>query len=651
VAWSDGITGNALEIAKATHRRMRVMAGPGTGKSYAMQRRLMRLLEEGVNPDRILVVSFTRTAAAALVDDIGRLDTPGCNQIQAGTLHAYCFKLLAKRRVFEWTRRVPRTLVTYSDHGIQQFEVEPLLEDLKRAGEFGDKRERGRRIRANEAAWARAQSDEPGLPEGPTDIEFRNALLNWLRFHEAMLIGEVIPEALRFLRSNPASPEAGALDHVLVDEYQDLNRAEQVLLETLVGDDGSYAVFGDEDQSIYSFRYAHPAGIVEFNSGHPTAGDHCLDECRRCPKRVVAIADRLIRTNHPSGGGPRLNPKPSNPEGEVHVVQWNTLDDEAKGVAAFVQHLTTNKGYKPGDILVLCPRRLIGYGLRNELVRRRVPLHSFFHEEALEDDKAKRAFTLLTLVANKRDRVALRYWLGYGSPTCNARGYQELRRHCEGSGQAPVDALEALAAGTIIIPHTSPLVAKYRELNAELEALGGLGVGAVVDTVLPSSESESWAAALRFFALQGGLEGLTVASLVERLRERITQPELPEDSDCVRLMSLHKSKGLTSKVVIVAGCMQGLIPNLPPNLTPDDEAESLREQRRLFYVALTRCTEVLLLSSVVMVDSSLAHKIGAQLQGVTGQHAFPVASQFLDELGSTAPRAQRGDQFLRSVGL
>jgi DNA helicase-2/ATP-dependent DNA helicase PcrA len=128
IPWREGLTGTALEIAQTTNTPLRVMAGPGTGKSFALKRRLMRLLGEGVSPKRILVVTFTRTAAAALVEDIERLGVDGCDDIWAGTLHAYCYGVLGKRHVLEFTGRAPRPLVTFSELGIVQFEAAPLLE-------------------------------------------------------------------------------------------------------------------------------------------------------------------------------------------------------------------------------------------------------------------------------------------------------------------------------------------------------------------------------------------------------------------------------------------------------------------------------------------------------------------------------------------
>src|SRR5215470_10809177 len=104
----------ARNIAASDKTPLRVMAGPGTGKSFAMKRRAARLLEGGQNPKRILAVTFTRNAAAALVDDLHALGVPGCENIRAGTLHAFCFGLLSKQEVFDYIGRVPRPIVTFS---------------------------------------------------------------------------------------------------------------------------------------------------------------------------------------------------------------------------------------------------------------------------------------------------------------------------------------------------------------------------------------------------------------------------------------------------------------------------------------------------------------------------------------------------------
>ena len=273
-----------MHIAETNHSPLRVLAGPGTGKTFALIRRVMRLLEEGINPSRLLVCTFTRTAARDLQDELGRLGVTGADKVRAGTVHSFCFSLLSRAEVLESTGRVPRPLL--------KFEERFLLEDLRGTNNEGI-RDLSKRLIAFTAAWARLQSETPGWPQDQQDQIFLHRLEAWLIFHEAMLIGELVLESLRFLRDNPASPYRPQFAHILVDEYQDLNRSEQVLLDELAAR-GHLTIVGDEDQSIYAFKHAHPEGIAQFHESHPGTHDENLEECRRCPRLVVSMANALI---------------------------------------------------------------------------------------------------------------------------------------------------------------------------------------------------------------------------------------------------------------------------------------------------------------------------------------------------------------------
>jgi len=145
---------------------------------------------------------------------------------------------------------------------------------------------------------------------------------------------------------------------------------------------------------------------------------------------------------------------------------------------------------------------------------------------------------------------------------------------------------------------------------------------------------------LREAALLAGPECHTPGDLFRAIRGTITQPEMPQEGDFVRVMSLHKSKGLTSRVVIVAGCIRGLILFEDRDETEDEQAAILLEQRRLFYVAITRCTEILVLSSALRLQRNFAFAIGARIQGWWNP-AKTIASQFLAELGPQAPQPKR----------
>jgi superfamily I DNA/RNA helicase len=135
------------------------------------------------------------------------------------------------------------------------------------------------------------------------------------------------------------------------------------------------------------------------------------------------------------------------------------------------------------------------------------------------------------------------------------------------------------------------------------------------------------------------------SNLREQLRISITQPELPTDVDYVRVMSLHKSKGLTADLVAVVGCIEGLIPTLSGG-TPAEQAASLEEQRRLFYVAITRTRRILILSSVTQLQKDLAYRMGAQVRGRSPVNAATIASRFLTELGPSRPATVLGTSIL-----
>ena len=623
--WDKDLYGPARSIAETPARRLRVRAGPGTGKSFALKRRVARLLEEG--------------------QDLADLDVPGCENIDVGTLHSFCFRLLHREEVFEYLDRVPRPIISISKSGSLQFEGGVMLNDLAGDDRFGDKRDRAKRVKAFEAAWARLQSEQPGWAPDPVDEEFERQLTSWLRFHDAMLIDELVPQALRYLRDNPTSHALRAYDHIIVDEYQDLNRAEQEIID-LLSRPGSTAIVGDSDQSIYRFfRYANPDGIDDYSARHPRTHDQSLIECRRCPKRVVEIADQVIRNNYPPGSPRRLTPISNNPEGGIHIVQWTDTVAEARGISAYVRDLLDYQGYRPNDVMVITPRRRLAYGIRDAIDENHIPVHSFYQEEALEEVRAQKAFALLTLLANGDDRVALRWWLGKDSSNGRAPSFSRLRRHCEETGDSPRQALESILQGTLSIPRTAPLRSPFSELIDELSGLHGLSLAELVDAIVPPNDDAC--ATLRevaLLAIEGSSNSL---QLMDQIRTHITQPEVPE-GEFVRIMSPQKAKGLTCEVVIVTGCCEGLLPVRDARLSPRESCQLLHEQRRLFYVAITRCTQVLTLSSFSSIERRLAKQIGVEVFGPNRRVGRTMASKFITELGPTAPPTQTGSDWQSS---
>ena len=637
MSWSDDLSPNtpAHKIASSNNARVRVVAGPGTGKSFAMKRRVARLLEEGVKPSAILPVTFTRVAAEDLHRELVGMNVPNCDKLNGTTLHSLALKILMRNQVLATTGRVPRPL--------NDFETAPLISDLKK--DHGGKKNVEKLRQAYEAAWARLQHEQPGSAPSLTDVAFQENLVAWLRFHKAMLIGEVIPQLYQYLNSNLFAKERIEYKHILVDEYQDLNRAEQGVIDLLSGV-ADVCIVGDDDQSIYSFRHAHPDGIREWPSANIGADDISLDKCRRCPTQVVDVVNNLISRNIHRPVPRQLTPVPANGNGDIRIIQYPSIDKEVAGISKIVTDLLAN-GTPAGDILILTQSRAFGTPLYEALTESGVPTKSYYSETELSHIDAQRSFSLLKLLANREDRVALRWLVGVGSNNWYAAGYRRIRKHCETTGISPWDALTQLENGTIQLPYTKPIVNSFRKITQELNTLEALpDLASVIDNLFPNGQDAT--RDIRELAL-GILQNAghnDRETFVRELATAISQPEIPTEIKDVRIMSLHKSKGLSAPVTIIAGCVKGLLPRPPDGeLTPDEQDQYSEEQRRLFYVGITRVKAapkegkpgILILTYCRKMPYKDARRAGIAPAQASYGMATLHASQFISELGPSAP--------------
>lgn len=606
--WREGLKGKAVNIAANPAPRQCIQAGPGTGKTKILMHKVLRLvLQDGVDPDRVLAVSYTRTAAQDLRRSLNEL-SEATKKVHAATLHAIARDIVSSQGFLTAYDLRFRPLLTASKSSNLGYEAAPMLADL---AAHGTATELSRAIRDFEAYWARHQGSPLGPAPTPQQQDFENDLLSWLRYHRGMLIGQVIPLAVQYLQSEPNAPHKTRYDHVLVDEFQDLNRAEQELCELLVGESSS-TVVGDADQSIYAFKCAEAQGLLDYAKRGDVVTEN-LDECWRCPPAVVGLANSTVARNRTRAS---VQMQPVSPRaGQIFYRRYSTLEDEAKGAATFIAQAIQKGGVEIGKSLVLCPTRVLGRMIKRELIDTLgLEATSYFYEEALEEKPAQRAFCVLLLLANRHDRVALRFILGYNRANPENSGwrmgeYAKLRSHCEQGNLEPWDVLSSVADGALSIAGITSIVGEFRILRDELAALDGKTAQEVLDTLFPSGQE--WAEDARAAAGEYVAEDTTVADLYELMLTEITQPTMPTEVTHVRIMSLHRSKGLTADAVAVCGCVYGLLPRLynatKTVLNEDDHRE---EQRRLFYVSLTRTRDYLLLSSAKKIPRDVAHKMG-----------------------------------------
>lgn len=165
MTWNNDIEvgSPAYNLASSNASTIRAVAGPGSGKSFAIKKRILRLLEQGIAPNKILAIIFTRTAAHDLKTEISSLGIKGADEVHSRTLHSHALRILMKEGVLEQTNRNPRMVI---DH-----EQQPILRDIDR-DEFGGVRNKKKLLDAYLVGWARLQQDAPGFVQSENDENF-----------------------------------------------------------------------------------------------------------------------------------------------------------------------------------------------------------------------------------------------------------------------------------------------------------------------------------------------------------------------------------------------------------------------------------------------------------------------------------------------
>jgi superfamily I DNA/RNA helicase len=657
--WDEGLEKESAtyQLASSDSRIIRSVAGPGSGKSFAIKRRIIRLLETGIDPDKLLAITFTRTAAADLRKEITMIGIKGCEKVTTKTIHSHALMILHRSEIQTIISRKPRMVI---DH-----EIKPALRDIEFPPDttFSDREDM---LKIYKSAWANTQTDEPGIPKNETEEEFANRLIDWLKYHQGMLVGEVIPIALRYLQDNPASPEIGKYDTILVDEYQDLNRSEQEFIKLLSGNK-NIVIVGDDDQSIYRFKYAYPEGIRRIDTLYGEYENILFKEIRRCPKYITQLASSLISKNRNRTLG-ELIPYERNQEGIVNILQWHDNSQEIDGIVKIIKNEIDRKLVKPEDVLILSPRRVFGYKIQDMLKLNGIPAKSYFREDVIKNKNVQRAYSLLYLLAFPHDKISLRYLLGYKASDFKLTQYKKLREYSDENNLSIREVLDSLLGGKIKISYISGMLNDYREILNDLLSLKRRLLEEpenIFEYFYKTDEME-----IEFYEIVNLYQNILSYNTLEnkddedyfydwfrkiilKLSESIALPDSPENIDHVRIMSLHSSKGLNAKFVIMISMIDELMPFIS-----DDNKQTLQdieeEQRRLFYVAMTRCKSSensypgrLLISSFAWIDRIEALRIG--LKANSKQQRQTQATRFLNDFGKLKPKTIYGNEFLKYI--
>lgn len=605
--WYDDLDPEQRAAASHVGSHARVLAGPGTGKTLVMARRVAFLVtDRQIIPTAILALTFTRHAAAELRQRVKALleAIPGP---RVSTLHSFALRQLVRN--WDAVSRGPRGPIRIADDFEQRWIV---IEDLKTMlrRSVRDTKESLNLLAADWETLDAEQVDWRRLfPDGP----FLDAWEEHRTVYGYMLRDELVYRLKRALDQHPDFKLEGSPRHLLVDEYQDLNRCDLAVVRALAERGAELFAAGDDDQSIYGFRFAHPEGIRRFCEEYPDSRSMDLGLCRRCDPAILRLGQFVASQDYERMPKP-LRPEEGRGEGVVHLLNFPDQHREATKVAALCRTLIHEHGCLPHDILVLVRYdRYAAYSsvLRQALSDADVPVSvgaerdPFGGAASRGVRPARKLLALMRLAVQPQDHLAWRTLLQCPGNAIGAGAIDSIYHYARDHGPTFYAALQRIEDSPGEIGLFGPRVAaEVRRVRAMAEQLAS-DVQAAADLLVPSSladglrpvaqmlvgEADVCQEALDFIgraAEDSAAEDLP--DLVRALAASSEDIEQHIEEGRVNLLTMHKAKGLTAKAVFVVAAEDQVIPGWA------QKARDIDDERRLLYVSLTRAKHYLFIT-------------------------------------------------------
>lgn len=344
--WNDGLLEGQRVAAAHTGSPARLLAGPGTGKTLTLTRHVCFLIaEKGISPNKIQVVTFTRAAAQELRVRI--TNAVGAGQIpHISTLHAFALRqLIGNEAGITSLPRPLRIADDWEEHSL-------ILEDLKSQVGLPSITHTQDLLSRMSADWQSLTADEHDWERRFPHPQFLGAWQEHRSIYGYTLRAELVYRFKKVLEQRGDFRLKGPIEYLMVDEYQDLNRCDLAVVQHIVHKGVEVFIAGDDDQSIYGFRKAHPAGIRRFPVDYPSAVSHVLEVCKRCDRQILEIG--LFVAEQDIHRIPKIiRTETGRPDGDVQILRFRDQIAEAFNIASICQYLVQEEQLQPSDILIL----------------------------------------------------------------------------------------------------------------------------------------------------------------------------------------------------------------------------------------------------------------------------------------------------------
>ena len=622
-----------------------IVAGAGSGKTRALTHRIAFLIRErGVNPYSILAITFTNKAAREMAERVeGLIGQRVARGMWILTFHSACARIL---RAEHEQLGLPRSFTIY-DEG----DTERLLAAVLRDLDLDAKRYPPRAMAAaigkakDEVLTAQDFHDLAGNFYEQTIAKVYLAYEERKRAAGALDFDDLITETVLLFRQRPEVLEhyQERFRYILIDEYQDTNRAQYQLVNQLAAKYRNVCVVGDADQGVYSWRGATIQNLLDFERDYPDAEVFLMEQNYRSTSNILAVANALIEHN--------VQRKPKSLWTEIAggelAVRFRADDEheEALFVAEETHRLVEEEGHRYSDIAIFYRTNAQSRVLEDVFIRAGTPYRVIGGVRFYQRKEIRDVIAYLRLLLNPQDVVAARRVIntpkrGIGDATVTAiEGFAaiegvpflEAARRADEIGSLATRAKGAVAG----FVHVMDTIAAALESGAGPQRM--IEAAATESGYLLDLETE------RTVEAEGRIENIrelggvaaefaqrdpdgTLADFLEQVSLLGEQDEYDEEAGSVTLMTLHNAKGLEFPVVFIIGLEDGVFPHYR---SMGDPAQ-LEEERRLMYVGVTRARERLYLTN-------------AWSRALFGQTSYNPPSRFLSEIPSELVRSLEGD--------
>jgi DNA helicase-2/ATP-dependent DNA helicase PcrA len=623
---------NAQQMKAVTHPRgpLLVLAGAGSGKTRVLTYRVAYLVEElGISPKNIMAITFTNKAANEMKERIKQL-LHGAEGFLVSTFHSACVRIL--RRDIDKIG-YDRGFAIFDAYD-QKVVVRNSIKELN----LSDKKFPP----ASVLNYIGREKDKLFNPQksfdNSNDVRERTMAQIYQLYQKklydsnALDFDDLIMKTVELFNHNPTvlSYYQNRFLHILIDEYQDTNRAQYELIKLLAGRYKNICAVGDDDQSIYGFRGADIRNILDFERDFPDAVVIRLEQNYRSTQNILDAANTVIDNNM---GRKKKHLWTQNQQGEkIRIVALDNEKEEAFFIARKIQDINDQEGQGYGNFAVLYRTNAQSRVLEEIMLRSGIPYRMVGTIRFYQRKEIKDMLAYLRLIANSSDNISLERIINVPKRGIGDATVDSLKNFAEEGNYSIYEIIKNVEQYSFS-SLAKKRIHKFRMLMDDIiEQSNSCGISNLVSLVLEKSGymdelyaentveassrienlKELVSAALEFEERSpgAGLEDfLAEAALVSDV------DELPENEQAVVLMTLHSAKGLEFPVVFLAGMDEGIFPHARSMFDPDQ----LEEERRLCYVGITRAKRLLFLTR-------------AWRRNIYGNLSFYSASRFLNEL-------------------